>query len=172
MLQNLWLFLDSFLINSQLNFWSRPGLYVYTSIGNIFFFKILWAANVSMWDKYNVNYISVLQLSNIKTNVLQIMNQTASYILIFFINVLLYYRSNCPGNPLYNSALRYACPVVLVVTLLVYAFYDELTHVRHHQSLGLFNRRMIYTFVMAPCVDATFRDIYAADVLTSFTKVP
>jgi hypothetical protein len=144
---------------------------VYTSVGNFFFYKFTWALNVFMWGKYNVNYISVLQLNNIKTNVMQIMNQVASYILLFFVNVLLYYHANCPGNPLYNTSLRYACPVILLVSVAIFAAYEATQKAHKRQSLGIFSPRMLNTFLLAPFVDATFRDIYAADTLTSFTKV-
>jgi hypothetical protein len=102
---------------------------------------------------------------------MHIVNQTTTWMLLFFVNVLIYYRSNNSQDALFDTFLRYACPLVLIVCTAVYLLYQRHMTVLLKQSFGLFSPSMYPKFFLPLCVDATFRDIFAADYLTSFTKV-
>lgn len=169
--QVVWLIVDAFELGTQVNFWISPGLFVYTSIGSMLLFKALWALNVWAWARYNVNYISLLRLSNLRPNSLQIMNETADLFLLFFINVLFFCRANSPSSILFHTFFSYATPLTLVLSAFIYQGYEHWKFMEGHLSRGLFSARTLWNSIRAPFVSVTFRDNYASDVLTSFTKV-
>jgi hypothetical protein len=175
LLQIVWIAYESLAIrrqSSSLNsFWARPGLFVYTSIGNLLLYKLLWSVNVALWSHYSVNYISILGLSNRRTNALQLTNGATTWLLLLFINIVVYYRANSNADVLYDTFLRYACPLVMLFVTVFYLAYERYLAARHKQSVGLFSSSMMWSFALAPFVTPSFREIFAADYLTSFTKV-
>lgn len=135
-------------------------------------YRLLWGVDIAIWSKYGVNYISILELSNIKSNVLFVINQTTTLMTLFFISLLVFYRihetyENIPEN----TFLHYGSPLLLIVCAISIQLFQTFFYYTGDSSRGLFNKRVMWNMALAPLVPLTFRDNYAADVLTSFTKV-
>ena len=162
---------DSLTVSNDLDFWEQPGLYVYTSIGNLLLFRLCWAWNLFVWNRYDINYIPILKLSNTKSNLLQVCNTTATLFLMYCINLIVFFRANASVSVVNRYAfLSYGCPFILIVWSIIYELYEHITF-PERSSRGLFTRNVLKNCLMAPFATLTFRDIYAADVLTSFSKV-
>eukprot|EP00981_Chlorochromonas_danica_P008656 scaffold2266_cov166-Ochromonas_danica.AAC.6 len=158
--------------NNNLEFWKQPALYVYTTIFNILLYRLCWGMDIAIWTHYGVNFISVLELSNLKSNLLFVINQTTTLLTLFFISLLVFYRANGSKHMLDNSFVSYGSPLLLMVASLAIQIYQTFFYYKHDDSSrGLFNKRVIFGMLGAPLVPLTFRDGYAADVLTSFTKI-
>lgn len=67
----------------------------------------------------------------------------------------------------------YSTPFIMIVLFFMYILYNQINKYVYKKSktVGLFKRAMVYRFVFSMMVTPTFRDIYAADYLTSFTKI-
>ncbi len=164
--------LDTNTIHEDLNFWDQPGLYVYTTIGNLLLYRVFWWVNIAIWAKYDVNYISILQLSDVKPNLLLVADQTATLLALYFIDLLIFYRANTSYSSLDNTFLSFSSPIVLVGLAILYQWYEYLFLFGDERiSRGLFNKQVIRNCFSAPFVKVTFRDNYSADVLTSFTRI-
>jgi hypothetical protein len=116
----LLLIAETFYRQHDVDFWGTPGLYFFTSVGNIIFFKFIWSCDVVIWDFYQVNYISLLRLKNIKPNAMAIANETTTLALIFFSMLVLYYHSKSPNDPFESEAFSDVIPIALVSILCVH----------------------------------------------------
>lgn len=155
-----------------MNFWQQPSIYVYTTIFNLLLYRLFWAIDIAVWVKFGVNYISILELANIKPNLLFVINQTTSLMLLFFLSLLIFYRANATKETLDNSFVSYGSPLTLLLSSIAIQIVQMcIYNHKHDSSRGLFNRRVIINMLSAPLVALTFRDAYGADVLTSFNKV-
>lgn len=171
-MQIAWLIFDSSTMNSAATFWSQSGLFVYTMVGNLLLYRLCWAMNIFAWSKYEINYISVLQLSNDKPNLLLVANQSATLLLWYFINLMVYCQANMPNSILNGSYLSYGCPFILIVVSVVYQIYESaFMFGNEHVSRGIFGWKTFQNMLFAPFAPLRFRDIYVADTLTSFNRV-
>lgn len=167
----VWLMADSSIVENDLDFWDQAGLFVYTTAGNLLLFRITWAANVFIWDRYSVNFIPLFGFNSLKSNLLLVTNQTATLLLIYCVSLMMFFRANSEHTLLSQFPfLKYGCPLLLIVWSLGYEIYDY-SSFSISMSRGLFTRQVIFNCLRAPFAVLSFRDIYAADVLTSFTKV-
>lgn len=146
---------------------------MYTCVGNLLLYKLFWSINVYLWSQFNINYISTLSLHNKRANPLHITNLTSTWLVLFLINMLLYYRvtSSTTDNLFDHPFLRWLCPLSLIICTVCYLIYQRYLASTLKESLGLFTPSMYSDFVFAAALDPTFRNIFAADYLTSFTKV-
>eukprot|EP01039_Chlorochromonas_danica_P003872 gene3872-4230_t len=142
-----------------------PSLYVYSTVGNLLLYRLGWVAQVFFWSKYDVNYISILRMDSIRPNLVMVMDQVCSLLVIYFVNLLLFLRIE-------DANVARICPIVLVILLALYQVYEFLfmTHSIRH-STGAFTMRVIRNCFSAPFIPCSFRDAFAADILTSFTHV-
>lgn len=165
--------MDSNTLQNNLDFWSQPGLYVYTILGNILLFRFLWSANVFLWARFDINYIPLLSLSNNRPNTFMIVNNTTTWMLLYCINIVFFYFDNISASDSSMTHTSYVCPMLLIFWTLCAEAYELFYHYgpNSRYSRGLFSRKVIYRCLTAPFALLQFRDIYAADVLTSFTKV-
>ena len=173
--------MDSYSIehNRNFDFWAQPGLFVYTTIGNLLLYRLCWAFNILIWSKYDINYISILHLKNIKPNQLVVINETATLLVFYFITLLIFFRVNvsyADANTTNTIAvehpiLSYGCPLLLLIVSILYLMYEFLYLFGNHTSHGIFNMEVITHCFQAAFVSSTFRDTFAADVLTSFTRI-
>jgi hypothetical protein len=168
----MWIIIDAYTIENDIDFWDQPGLYIYTMIGNLLLYRLTWAFNIYIWSKFDVNYISILRLSNNKPNLILVVDQTATLLLVYFINLLIFLRANS-SNAIYpNSFLSYGTPFLLLIASIAYQIYEYFFMFGGKRvSRGIFSRAVLQRCISAPFVAVTFRDVYAADVLTSFTRI-
>jgi hypothetical protein len=163
--------------HNDFNFWAQPGLFVYTTIGNLLLYRLCWAFNILIWSKYDINYISVLHLKNIKPNQLVVINETATLLVFYFVTLLIFFRVNVTYiSPTMTVAedypfLSYGCPLLLLIVSILYLWYEFLYLFGGATSHGIFNLEVIQHCMQVCGVASTFRDIFAADVLTSFTRI-
>eukprot|EP01031_Cornospumella_fuschlensis_P025021 gene25021-30224_t len=168
----LWLVVDSNTVENDFDFWEQPGVYVFTTVGNLLIYRLTWACSIYVWSTFGVNYISVLQLSNIRPNLVMVVNQTASLLLIYFITLLVFFRANMDGSLIHGSFFSYAAPLFLVIGTILYALYENLYLFKSVRvSRGVFTKQVLINCFSAPFVPVSFRDVFAADILTSFTRV-
>lgn len=147
-------------------------MYVYTTIGNLLLYRVFWWVSIAVWAKYDINYISILQLSDVKPNLLLVADQTATLLALYFVDLLIFYRANTSYSSLDNTFLSYSSPIVLVGLAMLYQWYEYLFLFGDERvSRGLFNKQVIQNCFTTPFVKVTFRDNYSADVLTSFTRI-
>ncbi len=102
-----------------------------------------------------------------------IVNTTATWMLLYCVNLMIFYFLNGADESIYTR-YTFICPFVLVAWTFMGEIYDYLTRsysAYSRFSRGLFSRAVLYRCLWAPFSILQFRDIYAADVLTSFTKV-
>ena len=163
---------DTYTSNNDIDFWSQSGVFVFTTIGNLLLYRICWAIAVYVWSKYEVSYISVLSLSNNKPNFTAILTHLLSLLFVYFIILLLFYRATTVGSVLYGSFLGYAAPLVLLGASILYQAYEYFfLYGGSKCSRGVFSRKVIRNCLKAPFVAVNFRDVFAADILTSFTRI-
>ncbi len=144
-------------------------------IGNLLLYRLCWAGNIYVWSKYEINYIAVLQLSNSKPNLLLVANQSATLLLWYFINLMIYCRANMHDSILHtwwNGYLTYGCPFILLIVACIYQIYESIfLFGNEHISRGCFGFKVFRNMLLAPFSELRFRDVYVADVLTSFNRV-
>ena len=174
-MQICWVVFDSLLTSSRFDFWVQPGLYVYTTVGNLLLFRLLWSLNIFVWARYDINYIPLLSLENLKPNLLAVSNSTATQFVLYSLNLVIFFEANSVSTPILSrTPLRYICPFLLLVWSVCFEGYEYVFRFNGlvtKYSRGLFSRAVFIRCFMAPFTAVRFRDVFAADVLTSFTKV-
>lgn len=99
-------------------------------------------------------------------------DQTATLLLLYFVNLILFFKANTTYSFLRHSFLSYACPMLLILVSIVYQLYEYFVLFGNERiSRGLFNLQVLWNLVKAPTIAVSFRDVYSADVLTSFTRI-
>jgi hypothetical protein len=167
-----WLVAYSSIIQHEFDFWTQPGLFIYTMIGNLLLYRFAWAANIFVWSKMGINYISALQLSNSKPNLLLVANQTATLLLFYFMSLMIFCMSNIENSALKGTYLSYGSPFLLLLVSILYQIYESVfLFGNKHVSRGVFGVRVFQNMLIAPFAAVRFRDVYVADVLTSFNRV-
>ena len=141
-------------------------------IGNLLLYRLLWAFKIYVWSKLDINYIPILQLTNEKPNLLLVANQTATLLVFYFVTLIVFCRANTEDSVLYNTYLSYGCPFILLIVSILYQIYEYIFLFGNEKvSRGLFGTKVFYNMAFAPFTKLRFRDIYVADVLTSFNRV-
>lgn len=167
-----WLLCNSFYVGNDLDFWTQPGLFLCTAIGNFLLYRLCWAGNIFIWSKFGVNYISILQLSNLQPNLLLVVDHSATLLLFYFIILIIYLEANTPGTLLEHTFMSYGSPFILLLITIVYQSYEHFFLVGNERiSRGLFSNQVFINCLKAPLIPLTFRDVFAADVTTSFTRI-
>jgi hypothetical protein len=155
----------------QFPIWKSYGLYVYTTFGNILLFKTTWAISVGIWSLNNINYISLFRVQSLLPNTVKILNETMSIWTLWAISLSIFFQANSVGSILQSETLSYMCPMSLIICSVIYYARKFLRHGHTVGSRGLFTWEVVSNCIKAPFVRVTFRDNFAADVLTSFTRV-
>lgn len=93
-------------------------------------------------------------------------------LLLLGISLFLYLQSNRPGTYLYDPEWGSIWPLSLAVLTIFHSFYVYLKgKVFDLSSGGLFSKEVILRVLTAPLHAVTFRDTFAANILTSITRV-
>lgn len=161
--------------NAQFNLFTTNGIFVYTAVGNFLLFQLTWTINVLLWDTHHVNYVSIIKLKHIM-NQSKRMHEVVMQIVFYSISLLFFYQTNNQDSRLFNQSAGDWFPVGLLIVILVY---QPIRHVRRKEDeTGLLSSSILIKIICAPfhlfngaATSPTFRDIYCADVLTSFSKV-
>jgi hypothetical protein len=169
-MQIAWLISDSAVTENTLNFWNQPGLYVYTTVGNLLLFRFLWALSIFIWSRYSINYIALFQFADAKPNLVLVINETSTQCVLYCINLMVFFRANVTGSSIANTFLSYGCPSILIIMCLFYEF-QQYSNYGNDISRGIFAKKVLYDLITAPFSTVTFRAVYCANTLTSLTKV-
>jgi len=162
---------SSVLQEFQFPIWKSYGLYVFTTFGNILLFKTTWAISVGVWARHNINYISLFKTQNLQPNTIKILNETMTIWMLWAISLSIFFQANSIGSMLYSQTLSYMCPLSLIICSMAYYIRRFVRHGDTTGSRGLFTAEVVWNCLLAPTVPVTFRDNFAADVLTSFNRV-
>jgi hypothetical protein len=148
----------------------NPAVYVFTTIGTILLYRLLWAYNVWLWKETHVNYSDLLKLGITQPNPLSLLEDTSMFFMLYCINLTMFVQL---GVRYAESIWINVLPLALVVTTLAFVLKHSTAfiHGRRLESTGsLFDRDTWVRCFTTPFVPVTFRDNFAADILTSFTK--
>eukprot|EP01034_Spumella_vulgaris_P026956 gene26956-33608_t len=177
----LWIISDSYTVGSHLDIWNHPGLYVYTIVGNLLLYRVMLAVNTYMWCRFNVNYMAIFQFTyDIRPNLLLVLNHASTSLLLFMINLTLFFQLNMKSRTNYyhiqrGEVMSNACPVLLVVCVVLYELKEHYSY-KHNDlktNRGLFSLTVFYNCIFTLCntQPVSFRESYVANMLTTFTKV-
>mmetsp|Transcript_3009 Transcript_3009/g.4581 ORF Transcript_3009/g.4581 Transcript_3009/m.4581 type:complete len:729 (-) Transcript_3009:250-2436(-) len=156
-----------------------PAVYVYAVVASLITFRWIWGFNVYMWESVHIDYILLLDLDANKHALTydQILSEAATYSIAFFVNVMVFhslrlYKDKTDENSMSGiMALfvqySYMMPILLVLVTLL----TILRSAMQPTSYGVFSSKVFLQLFMVPFTDVQFRHTFAADILTSFTKV-
>jgi hypothetical protein len=153
----------------------NPAVFVYTTIGDILLFRLLWACNVWQWKENHINYDHLLSLRITRPNPFTLLEETSLFFMLYCVNLIIFVVVGV-RNP--ESQYNNVCPLLLlVITMGFIARHSSMVilfgkdEYRSEESPGnLFDYQTWKRCLSTPFVPVTFRDNFAADILTSFTK--
>jgi hypothetical protein len=189
--QGLWILVDSLATSSPFYYWKTPGLYVFSFIGGILVFKIMWVMCVWAWSSYHVNYIELFRTPdahvinkhknteyNQRPNVVHIISHTMDLLMAFMACLVFFYRANTllANNIHAHIALQYVAPLVLLILFVLYIVYNLAPRKFHvygmeYPSTNLFAADVLRRNFCAPYYRVCFLDNFSADAMTSFTRI-
>lgn len=149
--------------------WNDPAIYLYSFLGNLVVYQWLWAADVYVWEKTNINYLFLLDITvdNSPTSYAYFI-RNAIPTLIYLANLILYYKAR--RDALYINIPPHFFPVSLALLCTGYYIYKGIQE-RHVVHYRLYSPSVLFHIVTAPFSRVTFRQTVLADVMTSFIKV-
>lgn len=139
--------------------------------GNFILFRVTWEVNALIWTKKGINYQAIFELSNVAPNTSKIINETTTLLVILILSVWIFLQAMTEESYLHSSFLAAASPVAMICISMAYFGYKRAIVGREASNRGLLSAAVVWRCFTAPFHDITFRDNYAADVLTSFSKV-
>jgi len=170
-----WIIADSLLIRSDSNFWNNPAIYVYSTMSGILLFNILWVVQIMVWAEYNVDYISLFHFNVLsKRHTIPLLNHNMLLLCLILINLIIYFGCTYDNSLTKRSFLAHWTPIILLMLCACYVAYNQLKSIKsdeEYKKVQLFNFQVIAHLLQAPFVDSSFRETFAADVLTSFAKI-
>jgi hypothetical protein len=110
-------------------------------------------------------------MSSLSSDILPIINETLTILAFFSLLLFLYQLAITPSSPFYSENMSSLYPLCLIVLSCLYFAYKWYLHGHHTRNRGLFNLSIFLHIITAPLTSPTFRETYAADFLSSFTKV-
>lgn len=139
-----------------------PAFPVYRAVGGLLLLHWAWGLSVLVWTRSRINYIYLFDLDPRHVRKpRQIFASATDEAIVYFINLLLYYKVKMRRFPAWIPAGYYP------LSLCVYALYKLVTPWERRQVLW----SAVMRCLAAPFRPVTFLDSYAADVLTSMVKV-
>lgn len=135
-------------------------------------FRLLWSANAWLWKENHINYSHLLNLGITQPNALRLLEETSTFFLLYCIILVIYLELEVvhPGKAIHN-----VCPLLLLFTTASFAIKNYMSILKQkgkfrEASGSLFDYGTLLRCFSTPFIGVTFRDTFAADVLTSFTK--
>ena len=156
--------------------WKSYGLFVFSVVGGVMVFNITWAMNIRIWTMRKINYLSIFQIPHLEPNTMKVLQDSFTIMCVFAICLFWFFESGRDGGQVHNHIASVSCPLFLLAFVsvrlankVIKRYYKK--SYGQGDSLTVFNSSVLYKCLIAPFAVVTFRDIYAADVLTSFNKV-
>ena len=110
-------------------------------------------------------------MNNLQPKTILLLNETMDRWLLWVISLGIFFQANSENSLFESKTLSWMCPISLVVLSLVFYITRLVYPKAIDRSRGLFTGDVWLKCFKTPFVPVTFRENYAADVLTSFTKV-
>ena len=155
--------------------WKSYGLFIFSVVGGVMVFNITWAMNIRIWTRRKINYLSIFQIPHLEPNTMKVLQDSGTIMCVFAMCLFWFFETGRDGGKVTNHAESVACPLFLLLFVVLRLIYNvvhgRMNHFGQGDSLTVFNGAVLYRCLIAPFTVVTFRDIYAADVLTSFNKV-
>jgi hypothetical protein len=170
------------LLHSHFYYWTTPALFVFSFVGGILIFKMMWVTSVFAWSIFNVNYIELFLMNDSdddtgvhRPNAAYIINHTMDLFIVFMICLIFFYRANSLSFAVHTT-WEYIARLVLFSLFIAYILYNlgpKQFHVlgMEYPSINLFGWNVMKRCFSAPFYKVTFIDNFAADALTSFTRI-
>jgi hypothetical protein len=156
--------------------WKSYGLFIFSVVGGIMVFNITWALNIRIWTNRKINYLSIFQIPHLEPNTMKVLQDSGTIMCVYATCLFWFFETGRHGGEVTHHTASVACPLILLAFVLV-RFGNKVIKGRFNSTFGqgdsltVFNGSVLYKCLIAPFAVVTFRDIYAADVLTSFNKV-
>jgi hypothetical protein len=156
---------------------------VYTIVANLMLYRLAWALNIHLWCEYRVNYMSIFRFEeDVKPNLLQVLNHSCTVVVLFFINLTLFFQFNfhpmsagAYGGENMVNFLNNGLPVLLAATVILYEVYNYYSYTSRgiNAARGLFSLPVLYGCITTLCKESgvSFRESYVTNLLTTFTKI-
>jgi hypothetical protein len=162
--------------SNRFSLWKSYGLFIFSVVGGVMVFNITWAMNIRIWTMRKVNYLSIFQIPHLEPNTMKVLQDSFTIMCVYAMCLFWFFEAGREGGQVHNHAVSVTCPLILLVFVLVRLANKMIkgrfnAHYGQGDSLTVFNGAVLYKCLIAPFAVVTFRDIYAADVLTSFNKV-
>jgi hypothetical protein len=161
--------------SNHFQLWKAYGLYIYSAIGGVLAFNLTWALNIRIWSDCEVNYMSIFKIPSLEPNTMKILNVNSTVLCYFMISLAAFYQIGRNGGQVKNHWGSVMCPIFLLV-IVVGSYLPKLAPwKKKHKagsgdSLTVFTKAVMLRCLTAPFSSVSFRDVYAADALTSFNK--
>ena len=149
--------------------WNDPAIYLYSFLGNLLVYDLLWALNVYAWEIAHVNYHVLLDLrADHSPSSHSLMMAWCPKAMIFLANITFYYRAR--RHELHINIGQEAFPLSLSLLFVAYATLNVVFK-RHLVTYRLYSPNVLFRIVTAPFSPVTLRENVLGDVMTSLIKV-
>ena len=149
--------------------WNDPAIYLYSFIGNLLVYNWLWAVDVYAWEKANINYFLILDITaDHSPPSHEYFKRACPPTMIFLANLILYYKAR--RRTLYINISPSIFPVSLALLVVAYYLYKAIQD-RNVVHYRLYSPTVLLHIVTGPFARVSFREVVLADVLTSMVKV-
>jgi hypothetical protein len=161
----LWLLWNAVSDPSQgVDLFRQPIINLYLGVAGLIILAWTWALNLVVWERIGVEYWELLGYKRERmATVQEVYSEVSLCSILFLSNLLLYYKLlRGVAGPL-QVLPSYLLPIMVVV----YTIYKLLTPWSRRKDVWL----LLLQIASAPFGRVRFRELYFADVLTSFNKV-
>lgn len=157
-----------------------PSIVVYAVVAGLLVFRWIWAFAVYMWELKHIDYILLLDLDAAKhaQKAQQIASNAFTYSILFTGNLLIFHCVRMlelyvnPANRFAGLLTWFADHVyIMPMSLLVGTALALVRSYLQPTSYGVFSSLVLIQLFQIPFTDVQLRHTFAADILSSFTKV-
>jgi hypothetical protein len=169
---------NSVITKHSFRLYDSDGIFIFTFVGNMLLFQLCWAVVVYVWEKYMINYVAIMKLAR-KRNYMRNIESVTTLFIFYGLLLVLYLETNSKDSNLYSRRVGKYLPVALLLVGAACVAWKSWNFGNPHlQNSSIYTTFVLKNCLMAPfsmftCFGSspTFRDTYAANVLSSFTKV-
>jgi len=150
------------LVNGDSTIGGRAAFPVFRGCGGLLLLHWCWGVSVSVWTRYRINYIFLFDFNPRSVDSpLMIFEDATDETLVYFILMLLYYKSG--ANDIPNIIPTGFYPLILVLYTIKCSIFPWRTMGPMWRAVG--------AIVLSPLTAPSFFQVYTADVFTSMIKI-
>lgn len=151
--------------------YDHPGNNIFAAYAAYLLFRLTWLLNVSVWSSSSIQYIHYFKFRAINAQTLRILNEVLTEVVLFLVLFALFAESLNENSPLARTVNPGYISLATLIALMIKVVYHLIaTYGKKRADRGIFNLSILLRCLLTPYYPATFRDIVAANVLTSFSR--